>query len=79
MVLSLQSMLHDQILEVVEDENPDQPLGLEPVPEDEAEMDQVLNLETPIDEVEFEPMTWERMCNPMSPPQMAMIHGTNTR
>ncbi len=74
MDLSPQSTLHDQILEVVVDEDPDQPPGLEPVPVDEWENDEAPNLETPIHEIEFEPLTWEWMCTPLTPIQIVLIH-----
>ncbi len=46
MELLPQSTLHDLILEVVvDDDDLDEPPGLEPVPEDEVENDQVPNLE----------------------------------
>ncbi len=72
--LLLQSILHDQILEVAVDEDLDQPPGLEPVPVDEAENDEVPNLEMGVDEVAFGPMIWTRMCDPLSLAQMALIH-----
>ncbi len=58
MELLPQSTLHNQILEVVEDDDLDEPPGLEPVPADEVEMNEVPNLEMPIHEPQFRPMIW---------------------
>ncbi len=69
-------MLHDQIseVEVDVDTDTDQRPGLVGDPVDEEEIDKAPGVEVCIDEVEFEPMTWDQMCDPMSPVQMALIH-----
>ncbi len=75
--LSPQSTLHDEILEVVVDKDPDEPPGLEPILEDEVENDEVPNLEANDSwarDGQFGPLIWTQMCDPLSPAQLALIH-----
>ncbi len=56
---------------------------MEPVPSlvvdqliDEEEEDEALGLDSSADDIAFETMSWDRVCNPMTPAQMALIHQT---
>ncbi len=68
------STMHDQILEVEADPDPAPGLVTDPIVEEET--DEAPGLEECTDEVEFETMSWNRMCDPMTPAQMALIHQT---